>query len=66
MYVSLFIHVWIPKSPPFWERAADSVYHLTHFFTDVTSCCDLFSLVYYWRSSGSDIPVFLIVALFNV
>ena len=34
MYVSLFSYVWIPESPRILERAADSVYHLSHLFTD--------------------------------
>ena len=32
IYVSLL--VWISESPPIWERAADSVYHISHWFTD--------------------------------
>ena len=54
MYVSLFSYVWIPESLLLWERATDSVYHLSHFFTAVTSCCDIFALVYCMRSLGSD------------
>ena len=54
MYVSLFSYVWIPESPPIWEKAADSVYHLSHLFTDVTSCCDFFPMVYCGRRLGSD------------
>ena len=45
---------WTPESPPIWERAADSVYHPSHLFTDVTLCCDFFPLVYCGRSLGSD------------
>ena len=54
MYVSLFNYVWILESPSPWDRAADSVYHLSHSFTDVTSCSNFFSLFYCGRNSGSD------------
>ena len=54
MYVSIFSYVWIPESPRCLERAADSVYHLSHLFTDVTSCCDYSSFVY---SKNVTIPV---------
>ena len=54
MYVSLFSDVWIPESPPTWERAADSVNHLSRLFTDVTSCFDFFPLIYCGRCLGSD------------
>ena len=37
MYVSILSHIWIPESLPIWKRAADSVYQLSHLFTDVTS-----------------------------
>ena len=63
MYVSHFSYVWTPESPPIWERAADSVYHLSHLFTDVTSCYDFFPMGYCGR--GSDC-ISLIVALFNL
>ena len=45
MYVSEFSWVWILESPPIWERVADSVYHLSHFFADVTSCSFLCYIV---------------------
>ena len=32
-----FSYIWIPESPPTWERAADCIYYLSHLFTDVTS-----------------------------
>ena len=54
MYVSLFSYVWIPESPPNWERAAESVSHLFHLFTDVTSSCDFFPFVYCGRSLRFD------------
>ena len=63
MYVSLFCYVWIAESPPIGkglltppilERTADSVCHLSHLFTDITSCCDFFPLVYCGQSFGSD------------
>ena len=53
MYVSLYSNVWIPESPPIWERAADSVYYLS-LFTDVTSCCAFFLLVHCGRNLESD------------
>ena len=40
MYVFRSSNVWIPEYPPILERAADSVCHLSHLFTDVTICCD--------------------------
>ena len=40
-------------SPPFWERAASSVYQLTHLLTDVASGGDFFAL-YIARNLGSD------------
>ena len=49
----LFTYVWIPESPPIWEGAADSVYYLSHLFTDVTSCYDFFLLVYCGWGLGS-------------
>ena len=39
--------------PYIWERAADSVYYVSRFFTYVTSCCHFFPLVYCGRSLGS-------------
>ena len=53
MYVSLFSYLLIPESPPTWERAADSIYHLSFLFTNITSCCDFFPLIYCGRSLGS-------------
>ena len=53
MNISLFSYVCIPVSPPFWERAASSVYPLTHLFTDVASGGDFFAL-YIARNLGSD------------
>ena len=54
MYISLFSYVWIPESPRIWERAADSVYHLSHLFINFTSRCHFFPLGYYGRSLRSD------------
>ena len=54
MYVSLFGNIWITDSPPIWERAADSVYHFSHLFTDVTSCCAFILLEHCGRSLESD------------
>ena len=52
--ISLVNSVWIPESPPIWERAADLVYHLSHLFTDnVTSYCKFFPLVYCGQSFPS-------------
>ena len=62
-YVSHFSYVWTPESPSIWERAA--VYQLSHLSIDATSCCEFFPLVYYGRSFGSELYLFLIVALFN-
>ena len=28
-------YIWIPESPPTWERAADFIYYLSYLFTDV-------------------------------
>ena len=50
MYGILFSYIWIPESPTIWERATDSVYHLSQLFTEVTSCCDVFPSVYCGRS----------------
>ena len=36
MHVFRLGYVWIPESPPIWERAADSFYHLSHLFTCIT------------------------------
>ena len=55
MYVSLFSYVWIPESPHIWERADDSVCHLPHLFTYVTSWCDFFPLVWYIVGGVSDL-----------
>ena len=57
MHVSLFSSVCIPGPLLIWERAADSIYHLSHLFTDVISCSDFFPLVYCGRSLGSDLSV---------
>ena len=54
MYVSLLSNVWIPESPPIWERAADWVYQLSLLLTDVSSSCDFFPFAYCGRSLGSD------------
>ena len=48
MKVSLFSYIWIPESPPIRERTADSFYHLSHLFSDVTSCCDFFPFGILW------------------
>ena len=57
MYVSLFSYVWIPESPHIWERADDSVCHMPHLFTYVTSWCDFFPLVWYIVGGVSDLIV---------
>ena len=54
MYGILFSYIWIPESPPIWERATDSVYHLSQLFTEVTSCCDVFPSGYCGRSLRTD------------
>ena len=54
MYVSLFTNILITESPTVLERAEDSVFHLSHLCTDVTSCSDFFPLVYLGLSLGSD------------
>ena len=35
IHVPLFSYVWISESPPIWERAADSVYHLLFLMTSL-------------------------------
>ena len=57
MHVSLFSSVCIPGPPLIWERAADSIYHQSHLFTDVISCSDFFPFVYCGRSLGFDVSV---------
>lgn len=57
IFVFLFSYVWNPESPPIWETVADSVYHLSCLFTDVTLCCNFFPLEYCERSLGSDLSV---------
>ena len=37
VYISLFSYLWIPESQPIWEKAAYSVYSLSHLCTDITS-----------------------------
>ena len=37
VYISLFSYLWIPESQPIWVKAANSVYSLSHLFTDITS-----------------------------
>ena len=54
MYFFRFSYVWISELPCIWGRAADSVYHLSHLFTDVTLCCGFFPFGYCGRSLGSD------------
>lgn len=44
MYDSIISHVWSSESLPIWERAAESVHHLSDLFMDVTLCCDTFPL----------------------
>ena len=52
MYITLFSYVWIPESTRFWERPADSVYHMSHLSTDATSCCNVMPLRYCGRGLG--------------
>ena len=66
MYVSLYSYVWIPDLPPIWVRAADSVCHLSHLFTDITSCCDFFPSSTVLAEFGIWLYQFLIIALFNL
>ena len=55
IYVTLFSSVSIPESPPILEMLADSIYHLSQLFSDVTSYYDdVLSLVYCGRNLGSD------------
>ena len=54
LFMFLFSYVWIPESPPIWERSANSVYHLSHLFGDITSCCDFSPLANFGRSLGTD------------
>ena len=56
MFLSLVTFGLLSHSAPplIWERAANSVYHLSDLSTDVTSCRDFFPLVYCGRSLGSD------------
>lgn len=66
VFLVVFPIVYPEKSPScIWERAAGTVYHLSHLFTNTNSCCDFIPLDLLWAESGIRLYQFLIVALFN-